>query len=233
MDDLRAIVIGRTDEMNAVRLGDLAHVFIGLQEYRGQTQVSVAGAPFQPAITMSVLKRPGQDTLATIERVEAHIATLVQDPDWPQRVAVTVLRDEGELIRVSFNEVQSNLVQGVVTVKARLAADATAGAGRSGGPWSGGPWSVGPAAPDPHHLDHDHSGVDAARPVLALLVSALYGDHFGIVGGDCLCADRDPGFVHSVGRGAPRPPSHLLARSTMRRWPVRRGACASSPSYGT
>ncbi|WP_417408059.1 efflux RND transporter permease subunit [Hoeflea sp.] len=114
--DLRAIQIATLDDGTIVRLGDVAEVFIGLDQEDGTTQVSIEGAGFRPAISLSVLKRPGSDTVATIAAVSQRISELTAAPDWPAAIAVTALRDEREVIRDSFREVTTNLMQGAAAV---------------------------------------------------------------------------------------------------------------------
>ncbi len=116
LEDIGDVVIGRTGEASVVRLRDIADIHIGLLAFRGSTRFSVDGALYERAIALSVLKRPGADAIATIERVRAHVAGLSEDSAWPPAVSITVLSDEGAIIRASFNEVQSNLVQGVAAV---------------------------------------------------------------------------------------------------------------------
>lgn len=116
---IEALVVGRVGD-TPVRLGDVASVDRGLRADRGETRVSAGGAAFRPAITLSVLKRPETDTIATIDRVRGRLDALADDPTWPRDVEVFVASDEGEIIRASFNEVQSNLAQGVAAVFAVL-----------------------------------------------------------------------------------------------------------------
>ncbi|MEJ2410130.1 MAG: efflux RND transporter permease subunit [Novosphingobium sp.] len=119
-DDVKSIVVGRTDQFHALRLGDIARVFVGLDKYAGETLISVDGGEASRGVTMAILKRPGQDTVATIGRVRADVDALVADASWPPGVSVRYIGDEGEIIEASFSEVQWNLVQGVIAVFAVL-----------------------------------------------------------------------------------------------------------------
>ncbi|EIM72664.1 acriflavin resistance protein [Nitratireductor aquibiodomus RA22] len=114
--DLRAIQIATLDDGTIIRLGDVAEVFIGLDQEDGTTQVSIDGADFRPAISMSIVKRPGSDTVATIEDVGSRIAEVTSAPDWPASIVITTLNDEREVIRDSFRDVTTNLIQGAAAV---------------------------------------------------------------------------------------------------------------------
>lgn len=120
IDDIKSIVIGRIDAAQVVYLSDVAEVYIGLSKFAGETLISVEGAEYARGVTLAVLKRPGADTIATIERVRAYVDALPSDPSWPRSVSAAYVGDEGEIIKASFSEVQSNLVQGVVAVFAIL-----------------------------------------------------------------------------------------------------------------
>lgn len=116
VEDIAAIPVARIDDQRVVRLGELGRIFIGLDQYDGLTRASIDGDPFEPAITLSIQKRPGADTLATIDRVNAFLERYTGDQNWPAGLEVDQLSDEGEIIRASFNEVVTNLLQGVAAV---------------------------------------------------------------------------------------------------------------------
>ncbi len=116
VEDIAAIPITRLDDARIVRLGELGRIFIGLDQYDGLTRAGIDRAPFEPAITLSIQKRPGSDTLATIDRVNAFLAQHTAHRNWPAGLEVDQLSDEGEIIRASFSEVVTNLMQGVAAV---------------------------------------------------------------------------------------------------------------------
>ncbi|MCF8467841.1 MAG: efflux RND transporter permease subunit [Sneathiella sp.] len=114
--DLRDIQIAALEGGTIIRLGDVAEIFIGLDQEDGTTQVGIEGADFRPAIGLSVLKRPGSDTVGMIEAVSRRIAEIMAAPDWAKAVSITTLNDEREIIRNSFREVTTNLMQGAGAV---------------------------------------------------------------------------------------------------------------------
>lgn len=114
--DLRTIQIAALDDGTIVQLGDVAEVFIGLDEEDGTSQVSIDGTDFRPAISLSVLKRPGNDTVGTIEAVSRQISEVTTATDWPTEIGITTLNDEREVIHDSFREVTTNLMQGAAAV---------------------------------------------------------------------------------------------------------------------
>ncbi len=116
LQDIRDIPVYRDDTGRVVRLNDLGEVYIGLREKYTATQASIDGTPFANVISMSVLKRPGGDTLQTIESIRTFVDEFTVGASWPQAITVEELSSESEIIEASFWEVQSNLIQGVAAV---------------------------------------------------------------------------------------------------------------------
>ncbi|EKF19397.1 efflux RND transporter permease subunit [Nitratireductor pacificus] len=116
VDDLKAIRIATRDDGTVLRLADVADVFIGLSQQDGTTRTSTGGAAFRHAISLSVLKRPGNDTVATIDAVSRQIDRITGAADWPRAMEVSILSDEREVIRNSFRDVTTNLIQGACAV---------------------------------------------------------------------------------------------------------------------
>lgn len=116
LNALRGLVVARLGGDRVVRLDEVARVSIGLGERDRVTEVSIDGAPYLPALTLSVLKRPGADTLSVIDAVRDRIATHTAGADWPMALDAVEIASEGALIEASFAEVTSNLGQGVLAV---------------------------------------------------------------------------------------------------------------------
>lgn len=116
LDDIRQIVVARLGGDRIVRLDEVATVFIGLRERDRATHVSIDGEPFRTAVTVTVLKRPGADTMATIDEVRERLAAFTIGADWPSALSAIEISSEGTLIEDSFEEVTSNLGQGVLAV---------------------------------------------------------------------------------------------------------------------
>ncbi|WP_067337998.1 efflux RND transporter permease subunit [Stappia indica] len=116
LDEVRDVIVARLGDNRTVRLSEVADVFIGLTERDRATQVSTEGKPFLPALTLSVLKRPGGDTLAVIDEVRTRIDAYTASAAWPMALKAVEIASEGTLIEASFNEVTSNLGQGIVAV---------------------------------------------------------------------------------------------------------------------
>lgn len=116
IEDIKNLVIFNRDGEQVIRLRDLARVYKGLEDPKGETKISFNGGGFQSAIGLSIQKRPGEDTLAVIERVRDYIETHKRKASLPANLTITETNSEGEQINYSFNEIQSNLLQGVIAV---------------------------------------------------------------------------------------------------------------------
>lgn len=116
LDAIRNVIVARIGGDRVVRLDEVADVSIALGARDRASQVSNGNEPFLPALTLSVLKRPGADTLAVIEEVRDRLATYTAGADWPVALELVEIASEGTLIEQSFAEVTSNLGQGIIAV---------------------------------------------------------------------------------------------------------------------
>ncbi|MCG8336258.1 MAG: efflux RND transporter permease subunit, partial [Proteobacteria bacterium] len=116
VEDIRNFVVANQNGENVIRLKDIAQIENGLENPKGKTDISIDGQPFQPAIGFSIQKRPGEDTLAVIERIRNYIEIHTSDSKWPSMLNIMETSSEGELIEESFSEIQGSLLQGVIAV---------------------------------------------------------------------------------------------------------------------
>jgi len=110
------LIIADLGEGRVIRLTEVADVYVGLEQDMGGSQVSRGGGAFSNAVTLSVLKRPGADTIAVIDAVQRKVSRLESQPDWPRAVQLHVMSNESLAINSALNDVGTNLLQGMAAV---------------------------------------------------------------------------------------------------------------------
>ncbi len=94
---------------NPVRLGDLGNVYDGLQQLRGMSELNG-----RSNISLSIIRQPGVNTVATAEAVDAEMKKLI--PQLPPSVQVETIFDRSVSIKHSVNDVQFTLLLTVALV---------------------------------------------------------------------------------------------------------------------
>jgi HAE1 family hydrophobic/amphiphilic exporter-1 len=101
-------------EGSVVTVGDLARVTDSNEEVRSQTRLWEAtmgkDAPGENAISMSIRKQSGTNTVAVVDRVLARLERVKET--LPTDISVKTTRDQSVFIRKSFTEIQHHLLLG-------------------------------------------------------------------------------------------------------------------------
>lgn len=113
---LADLVIADLGDGRVIRLAEVADVYVGLEQDMGSSQVSNRGGAFTNAVTLSVLKRPGADTIKVINAVQREVRHLQSQPDWPRGLQLHVTSDESLAINSALHGVGINLLQGMAAV---------------------------------------------------------------------------------------------------------------------
>jgi HAE1 family hydrophobic/amphiphilic exporter-1 len=92
-----------------VRLGDLGNVYDGLQQLRGMSELNG-----RSNISLSIIRQPGVNTVATANGVKAEMEKLL--PQLPPSVQVETIFDRSESIQHSVDDVQFTLLLTVALV---------------------------------------------------------------------------------------------------------------------
>ena len=108
-DQFRAIVVKSDPEGGAVRLGDVARVELGAENY--DSVIHVNG---HPGAGIAVSLAPGADALQTAERVKAKVEQLA--PNFPDGMSYAYASDSTDFIKLSVKEVVKTLIEAVVLV---------------------------------------------------------------------------------------------------------------------
>ncbi|HBZ42698.1 MAG TPA: nodulation protein NolG [Maritimibacter sp.] len=92
----------------AIRLGDMADVSLGLAE-----RDSLAMLNGRDALAIDILKIQGANTVDVAERVQEEVKKMQEDPDF-EGIDIRILRDNSLSVVESFHSVQSMIVEGAI-----------------------------------------------------------------------------------------------------------------------
>ncbi|MBF2063599.1 MAG: efflux RND transporter permease subunit [Calothrix sp. C42_A2020_038] len=116
VEDLRELPITRL-EGRVVRLNEVATVNQELEREESRAFISTKGNPYQPVVSVSITKVPGQDSIAVIDNVIAAMEQIKQNPDyWPFGMEYLVTADESETIWEQLTNVFNNVWQAMLAV---------------------------------------------------------------------------------------------------------------------
>jgi multidrug efflux pump len=108
-EQFASIILRANPDGSAVRLGDVARVELGAQNY-----ISNMALNDKPAAGLAVQLTPGANALATAEGVKRRMAEL--ERSFPQDIGWTVPFDSTPFIRISIDEVAKTLVEAMLLV---------------------------------------------------------------------------------------------------------------------
>ncbi len=102
-----ADIIVKTDAKGRVtRIGDVARVELGAQDYTTNAYMGVDGQ-LHNAVALGILQQPGSNALATVEKVKAEMVKLRQD--FPPGLDYRIIYNPTEYVSASINEVAKTL----------------------------------------------------------------------------------------------------------------------------
>jgi HAE1 family hydrophobic/amphiphilic exporter-1 len=104
----RPIVVAYSNG-SPVRLGDVAHVYDGVENDR-----NASWSNGTPAVYLSIQRQPGTNTVEVVDRIKDLLPTLQQS--LPGAVALSIRSDRSESIRESVNDIKVTLVLTVALV---------------------------------------------------------------------------------------------------------------------
>jgi len=103
------VVIKRTPGGGVVRVGDVARVELGAQDY--SIRASFSG---KPGLALAVIQQPGSNALSTAQAVLAEMKAA--EPDFPPGVSYEIPYNPTEYVEASVNAVQHTLFEAVILV---------------------------------------------------------------------------------------------------------------------
>ena len=113
-DQVGRVVVGVRDG-RTIRLGDVARVTDGPAEPAWYVSHLAAGAAAEPAVTVSIAKRPGINAATLADAVLQRVATL-RGAVVPRDLAVTITRNYGETANEKAQELLSHIIVATVGV---------------------------------------------------------------------------------------------------------------------
>ena len=116
IEDLQELPIARLSG-RVVRLNEVASVTRELEQESTRAFISVEEQEFQPVVSISVKKVPGQDSIEVIDKVRAKIDEIKLNPNvWPYGMEYRVISDESEVIWEQLGNLFVNALQAMVAV---------------------------------------------------------------------------------------------------------------------
>jgi len=109
IEEFSRIVLRANSDGSTVRLGDVARIELGRQDYRYSSRLNG-----KTAAAIAVQLAPGANALATAESVKARLAELAKN--FPQEITYSVPYDTSKFVDVAIKKVLMTLVEAVVLV---------------------------------------------------------------------------------------------------------------------
>ncbi|MCP4402448.1 MAG: efflux RND transporter permease subunit, partial [bacterium] len=109
VETLKTLPIVRLAQGRVVRLEEIAHIRRDLEAETTRTSVSAEGEEYRKAVSLSLYKSPGKDTINVIEEAKEAMTGAEQTAEWPHTLHYMVVSDESELIwealTMAFNSI--------------------------------------------------------------------------------------------------------------------------------
>jgi multidrug efflux pump subunit AcrB len=116
LEDLRQLPITRL-EGRVVRLEEIASVNRELEQEETRAFISVQGEEYQPVVSVSIKKVPGQDSIEVINNVLATMEEIQQNPSiWPYGMEFRIIADESDVIWEQLGNLFTNALQAMAAV---------------------------------------------------------------------------------------------------------------------
>ncbi len=116
LDTLRNLVLQRDESGSPLRLRDVAQVSKGHLPERTRAFLSWKGSAFEPVVAIELLKEPGQDTIALVNRVKQALDRATQSSEWPRGVQCRLTANQAEAIQVELDRGLGNGWQSMLAV---------------------------------------------------------------------------------------------------------------------
>ncbi|KIX14022.1 efflux RND transporter permease subunit [Dethiosulfatarculus sandiegensis] len=116
LDDLRSLPIERLPQGRLIRLSDLAEVKQGFMGRKTQVSLSWQGRPFNPVLTIEVLKAAGKDTIKLVKAAKKAVFEMRDSAAWPPGVSCTLVGNDGRVIQEELERGFNNGWQAMLAV---------------------------------------------------------------------------------------------------------------------
>lgn len=112
LDQVGAMPVRTGADGSVIRLRDIASLHHDLSVPIDATLTSLDGQAFAPAVSLTLYKMPGSDTVALVQAARA----MLDGADLPQGVSARVTDDQSIIVNRKLNEVFVNAVEAVIAV---------------------------------------------------------------------------------------------------------------------
>ena len=124
VEDLKNLPVARlgnsnnsTNDGRVVRLGEIAEVRRDLEREESYAFLSDRGSPFEPAISVDIIKVPGSDSIQVINDSIAAMDTAKLNPNlWPHGMEYQLVSSDADVIFDELDNLFTNAWQGVLAV---------------------------------------------------------------------------------------------------------------------
>lgn len=116
VEQMRTLPIVRTDAGRVIRLAEVADIRQDLEREKSRASLSWQGDDYSPSVDISITKRPGSDTLKTIDAIKAELSRSASAYDWPSALQYQVISDQSIQIWDSLSNVFNNGWQAMIAV---------------------------------------------------------------------------------------------------------------------
>jgi multidrug efflux pump len=103
-------IIIKNDDNNIVYLRDVATVEFGYKERESYARMGQL-----PVLTLSVIKRSGENLLATSDRIKEILAK-AQSSRFPKDLSLSVTNDQSKFVRSQVDNLENSIISGVILV---------------------------------------------------------------------------------------------------------------------
>ncbi len=116
IDALRNLPIARLEQGRVVRLNEIARVRRDLEAETTRTSISVEGGAYRKAVSLSVYKSPGEDTIQVINKAKDVMRREERSMEWPHTLRYMEISDQSVIIWEILNDAFHNVWQAMIAV---------------------------------------------------------------------------------------------------------------------
>lgn len=113
---LKALPILRLEHGRVVHLAEIARVRRDLEAETTRTSISVEGNEYRKAVSLSVYKSPGEDTIKIIEKAKEVMSREERSLEWPHTLQYMAISDQSVLIWDILKDAFRNVWQAMIAV---------------------------------------------------------------------------------------------------------------------
>ncbi len=110
MKEIENIIV-KNDKQKVVYLKDVAEIIDGFEEPNSYSRLNK-----QPVVTLQVIKKSGENILATIDKVSEVLETSQKDHSLPADLIITKTNDTSDMVRMQLSNLENSIIMGMLFV---------------------------------------------------------------------------------------------------------------------